>query len=129
MENKTVIIGEKIVRETIKKYKMQWNFESIDFVLNTENVSFDNLENADAGNKNLRLIIQCGLPSHDKSEAFKIMDEIREAGVSPKIAHFAFVEVLKTKHFFSDTSERAEIIKLGLERLEHVLQNRSLNNA
>lgn len=129
MERLTINKAEEVVRKTIAKYDMHWNFESIDFVLNEANVSFDNLQNSDDKNLNLRLIIQCGIESHNKSDAFMIMDEIRECGVSPKMAHFIFVEYLKKKHFFSDTSERADIIQEGLARLEMILSQQNLLNS
>ena len=125
MNRTNIELAENVVKEAIEKYKLTWNFESIDFVLNSENTSFNFLEKYDGGNKNLRLIIQCGLESHDKSEAYKIMDEIREKGVSPQLAHFAFVEMLKHKHFFSDTCERADIVQEGLDRLQAILSARN----
>ena len=128
MDRLAIDKAEEVVKKSIEKHNMHWNFESIDFVLNEENVSFDNLQNSDDKNLNLRLIIQCGIESHDKSEAFKIMDEIRECGVSPKMAHFVFVEVLKHKHFFSDTLERADIIQEGLARLGMILSQQNLLN-
>lgn len=118
--------ARKVIKETIEKYGMHWNFESIDFVLNSGSVPFDNLQNFDSRFLNIRLIIQCGIESHNKADAFKIMEEIREAGVSMQMAHFVFVEVLKHKHFFSDTTERADLIKEGLAQLEKVLSLKTM---
>ena len=125
MEQNIIDRAEGIVKDVIAKYKLTWNFDSIEFVLG-EGESFDKLANYDGYLKSLRLLIQCGLNTRDKKTANKIMDELRENEVSPRLAHFCLVEVLKTKHFFSDTSE---IVAMETEKAKRITKGLTLNSS
>lgn len=109
--------AQEIVEKVINEEKMDWDYESMDFVLNNENTSFDNLKLRDTNNKHTRLLIQSGLPSKNKSDAFKIMTKLsKELGVTPERQHRAIVDYMKKKSFFSDTSERQMDLMRGINQ-------------
>ena len=93
------------IEEVIADNNMQWTWESIDYVLNKENVSFNTLTLRDGSFKNVRVLIQAGLPKakRTKEEAFKIMQELTDAGISMDTVHIVLKDTLERKHFFTDT--------------------------
>lgn len=118
--------AQAIVEKVINEEKMDWDYESMDFVLNGENTSFANLEFRDPNNKHTRLLIQAGLPSKNKSDAFKIMTKLsKELGVTPDRMHRAIVDYMKKKSFFSDISERQKDLMRGINQSTEILSQLS----
>ena len=89
------------VRKAILDYKIDFTEEGIDFVLNKLNRSFE--DTAEYSDENLKVILICGIPSHDRSEALKFMGELRKDGIPYKIQHQILVDILRRDHFFMDT--------------------------
>lgn len=122
--------AKNIVTETINKYNLKWDLLSVEFVLDDLKTSFDDLQYDNNIVKNVIYLVQCGLNSRSREQALKILDEMREAGVSPRLVHYVLVEILKDKHFFSTEAENAEVVmrntqkaKLLRDLLRTVLEN------
>lgn len=106
MEDKKIELNEANkgyidrVRKALVDYKIEFTEESIDFVLNKLNKSFE--DTAQYSDENLKTILICGLPSHDRAEALKLLGELRKDGINYKITHQILVDILRRDHFFTD---------------------------
>ena len=108
------------IEDIITEYNMKWTWESIDYVLNKENVSFNTLALRDGSFKNVRILIQAGLPKarRTKEDAFKIMDILREEGINMDIVHIVLKDKLEKNHFFTDMEALDDIINLGAANIQ-----------
>lgn len=108
------------IEDIITEYNMKWTWESIDYVLNKENVSFNTLALRDGSFKNVRILIQAGLPKarRTKEDAFKIMDILREEGINMDIVHIVLKDKLEKSHFFTDMEALDDIINLGAANIQ-----------
>lgn len=93
------------INKMISDENLFWDYEGIDFVLNKLNLTFNDLRtmNEDTCVRNVKSIIAAGLPDHNETKAYKLMNDLRENyGIHALVQNKVLVEVLKKKHFFMD---------------------------
>ena len=98
------------VRRILLDKKIDYTEESIDFVLNRLNMSFE--DTVEYSDEHLKIIYMCGLPSHDRKEALGIMGTLRKQGITYREQHQILVKILKEDHFFMGTDQRMNFMNL-----------------
>ena len=113
------------IEDIITEYNMRWTWESIDYVLNKENVSFNTLALRDGSFKNVRILIQAGLPKarRTKEDAFKIMDILREQGINMDVVHVILKDKLEKDHFFMDMEALEDLVNLGASNVQPAMSS------
>ena len=113
------------IEDIITEYNMRWTWESIDYVLSKENVSFNTLALRDGSFKNVRILIQAGLPKarRTKEDALKIMDVLREEGINMDIVHIILKDRLEKNHFFMDMEALDDLINLGAANIQTTMSS------
>lgn len=105
----------KKLNDVIGEHKLYWNMDSVYYVLDKHEKTFEELRVLGQRHEGLRLLILAGLPEdkRDMKEVNKIIDELREeGGISPKRQHTLFVDHLRVKHFFTDMQEEEDMKNL-----------------
>lgn len=116
MENKNIELLDinkehiELVNKAIIDNKLNYTEESIDFVLNKLNKSFDNTANY--SDENLKIIYMCGLEDHDRAKALKIMGELRKKGIHYRVQHAILVDKLMHDDFFMSTEALMTFLNL-----------------
>lgn len=98
------------MRKALVEYKIEYTEESIDFVINKLNKSFE--DTVEYSDEHLKLIYMCGLPSHDRKEALKLMGDLRKKGIPYRNQHLIMVDILRKDHFFMDTGSQTNFLNL-----------------
>lgn len=113
------------IEDIITEYNMKWTWESIDYVLNKENVSFNILALRDGSFRNVRILIQAGLPKarRTREDALKIMDILRDQGINMDIVHIVLKDKLEKDHFFMDMEALEDLINLGAANIQPAMSS------
>lgn len=95
------------VKSIINEEGLAWNWESIHYTLFKEEVDWETLRVYDGKFRNILVILMAGMPEdkRSRSEAFRILGRISDAGIHPIRLHKFLVEILQERHFFMGTKE------------------------
>lgn len=134
---------EAILEEAVAKlnsYGLEWNFRSIEYVINKENIGFAQLRSCVYNKsgmavfdyvKSTSLLIKAGLVGSKQfkesdvkaldDKAFEIMEDWRSEFGYLGTLHLLIINQMETKHFFMGTKDQAVVSRLGSKNLQRDL--------
>lgn len=139
LESRLILLNK--AKEEFKSYGLKWTYRSINYLVNREEITFNQLRSCIFLSKKgearadveraVYLLCTCGLIGVGRIEdkdyqqaedkAYNLMEKWRESIGSISILHCLIVDTLENKHFFIDSQDALALDALALNNLQKSL--------